>query len=184
MRFFLLSIVLCLVLAGNAFSMADSTEVDEDVPENLRFFKEKYELKVNEPFEIVWKAIKLSLESFPCAIQTEVNRQNDEGLYQGTIKSDFCMLAYGPDTTKETLSQYSYKLPVIMGGVWYNGRIQFTYIVKEQKDGSVNLLLKSELSGLENYVTNEVHFWQSNGKLEHQMLEKIKSNVPVAKQKK
>jgi hypothetical protein len=67
-----------------AAAAADSTDIDVDgeVPEHLRYYKEKYEASYREPFEIVWKAIKQSLADFPCAIQTQVSKQNDNGLYK------------------------------------------------------------------------------------------------------
>jgi hypothetical protein len=38
----------------------------------------------------------------------------------------------------------------------------------------VEFLLKGEMSGREGYVTNEVHFWKSNGYFEHFLVERIK----------
>jgi hypothetical protein len=75
------------------------------------------------------------------------------------------------------MKKYSKDFPIIRGGVWLNGRIQHTYIIKETPDHKVALLLRSELSGFEDFVTHEVHFWKSNGLLETRMLATIKKNL-------
>jgi hypothetical protein len=148
----------------------------EEVPESKRYFKERYEETFNAPFETVWNAVKKSLDGLSCMVAQQKYSQTDEGLYKGTIKSDFCVLTLG-DTTFKVMKKYSMDFPLIPGGVWLNGRIQHTYIVKETADHKVNLLLRSELSGFEDFVTHEVHFWKSNGMLETRMLESIRKNL-------
>lgn len=153
----------------------------EQVPERLRYYKEKYEETFNEPFDVVWRAIKKSLDDIGCMINYEKYQQDDEGFLSGTLKSDFCVFAMGKDTTFQALKRYSYEMPLIRGGIWINGRINYTFKVKENKDGTVHLSFTGRLSGFEDFVTHQVHFWKSNGILETQMLERIKSNVPLVK---
>jgi hypothetical protein len=174
-----LSLCLFLVIGINAYSQDDEEEYNP-----LKFFKERYEEKYNEPYEVMWRAIKLSLQDVDCLIAMENNQQNDNGLYQGVIRSDFCVLASGTDTTSDVLKRYSLEMPAIMGASWENGRIQYTYSLKELEDGSCTLVLRTELSGREGFVTTEVHFWKSNGILEHEMFELIKKNIPKAKSEK
>jgi hypothetical protein len=201
MKFFLTLAVIIVFTAISAYSQTDdksnkinnyqvlaindSTNKDDEdeVPEKIRYYKEKYEEKYKEEFQIVWKAIKMSVDEISCLLATDNNKQNDDGTFQGVLKTDFCVLAQGDDTTKFVLQRYSLKVPYIMGGLWINGRIQYTFIVKEQADGYVNLVLRAEMSGMEDYVTHEVHFWKSNGILEHQMIERIAKNIKKQKEK-
>jgi hypothetical protein len=55
--------------------------------------------------------------------------------------------------------------------------MQYSFVITEQADGSTYLLLKGNLSGFENYVTNKVHFWESNGQLEQAILDAITEKV-------
>jgi len=154
-------------------------EGEKQIPERLKYYKEKYEETFNEPFDVVWRAIKKSLDDIGCMIAYEKYQQDDEGFLTGTIKSDFCVFAMGKDTTFQVLKRYSYEMPLIRGGIWINGRIKYTFRVKENKDGTVLLSFTGGLSGFEDFVTHQVHFWKSNGILETQMMERIKKNIPV-----
>ncbi|ROL60134.1 hypothetical protein D9V87_02810 [Bacteroidetes/Chlorobi group bacterium MS-B_bin-24] len=154
----------------------------ETVPERLKFYKERYEETFSESFDMVWRAIKKSLDDIGCMISYEKYQQNDEGYFTGTLKSDFCVFSFGKDTTFQVLKRYSYEMPLIRGGIWINGRIQYTFKVKENPDGSVFISFKGQLSGFEDFVTHQVHFWKSNGILETQMLERIKNNLKLVKE--
>ncbi len=157
-------------------------EQPENIPERLKFYKEKYEETFKENFDVVWRAIKKSLDDIGCMISYEKYQQDDEGYFNGTIKSDFCVFSFGKDTTFQVLKRYSYEMPLIRGGIWINGRIKYTFKVKENPDGTVFLSFKGQLSGFEDFVTHQVHFWKSNGILETQMLERIKNNLNLVKE--
>ncbi|MFP4526922.1 MAG: hypothetical protein ACLFQX_00110 [Candidatus Kapaibacterium sp.] len=144
----------------------------QKVPEHLRYYKDKYEAVYNRPFEDVWAAVKESVKEIGCMVMTENYRQTDEGFFKGVIKSDMCVFVEG-DETLDSLKKYSLKVPVIRGGIWTNGRMQYKFILKEQEDASVELLLNGEVSGWEDHVTSSVHFWQSNGMFETFMLNRI-----------
>lgn len=148
----------------------------EEVPEHLKYYKEKYEETFDVPFETVWNAVKKSIDEISCMIAQQKYSQSDDGLYKGTVKSDFCVLSLG-DSSFDVMKKYSRDFPVIRGGVWINGRIQHTVVIKETAEHKVVLLLRSELSGFEDFVTHEVHFWKSNGMLETRMIEAIKKNL-------
>ncbi len=152
-------------------------DVEDEIPEVMKYYREKYEAKYDYLFEEVWAAVKLALEQTNCMIIKESYTQNDEGLFKGSIHSDFCVHATGEDTTLAVLKRYSLKVPFIRGGVWVSARMQYKFVIKEQDDGSVRLLLKGEISGREDYVTEEVHFFKSNGYLETLMLERIRKNL-------
>ena len=160
---------------------------EEEVPENMRYFKEKYEEVYNEPFDAVWNAIKKSLGDCNCMIAHESYKQTDEGFYKGVLTSDMCVFASGSDSSYDKLKEYSVSMPVIHGAVWINGRVTYKYIVQEHDDGTIHLTLKVEICGFEEKVTYSVHFWdasrneKSNGILEHRMLELIKKNIQAAK---
>jgi hypothetical protein len=65
-------------------------------------------------------------------------------------------------------------LPRIRNGIWITGRVQFRVAVREEQRNKTKVVLKAELSGFEEYITNQVHFWNSNGKLEEEMVGLIK----------
>jgi hypothetical protein len=100
--------------------------------------------------------------------------QTETGALKGNIQSDFCVFSMAGNNVKDSLEKYSYKLPVIRGAVWENARMQYKFILKENEDLTVNILIKGDLSGREKNVTNEVHFWQSNGIFETQMIDRVK----------
>ncbi len=143
------------------------------------YYKKKYEKTYNYPFEIVWQAIKKSLEDKYCQISYEKYSQTDNGLYKGSLHSDFCVFSAGRDTTFVTLKKFSYEVPFIRGGIWLNGRMQYKFKLTENDDGSVYVLLKGEISGFEDFVTHKVHFWKSNGFFETKMLEAIEKNCKI-----
>ncbi len=154
----------------------------EQIPERLKYFRERYEETFQEPFEVVWRSIKKSLDDISCMISYEKYQQDQNGLFSGTLKSDYCVFTMGRDTTFRVLKQYSYEMPLIRGGIWENGRIHYIFKVKENEDGSVFLSFRAQLSGFEDFVTHQVHFWKSNGYLETKMLERIKNNLPLVRE--
>ncbi|MCX7879066.1 MAG: hypothetical protein N2517_00180 [Ignavibacteria bacterium] len=155
----------------------------EHVPEHLRFYRERYEDTFNDAFDVIWRAIKKSLEDIGCMIAYEKFQQNDDGLFSGSLRSDFCVFSIGKDTTFKLLKKYSYEMPLIRGGIWINGRIQYNFKVVENPDGTVFLSFRGQLSGFEEHVTHQVHFWKSNGMLETEMLERIRNNIPLVREK-
>lgn len=146
------------------------------------YYKPKYEKTYDYPFEIVWEAIKKSLEEKNCQVAYEKYTQTDEGLYKGSIHSDFCVFSAGKDTTFATLKKFSLEVPFIRGGIWLNGRMQYKFKLKENDDGSVYVRLKGGISGFEDFVTHKVHFWKSNGYFETKMLEAIEKNCKILNQ--
>jgi len=157
----------------------DSTR---EVSENMRYFKKDgYREVYDYSFEIVHKAVVKAINDLGCMISQDKPTQNDQGLYKASVKSDFCVFTTGTDSTFKTLKKYSVLLPLIRGGIWENGRMQYKFKMEEQADGKVKLLLTGELSGFENFVTHEVHFWQSNGKFETWILELVKKNIAELK---
>jgi hypothetical protein len=167
-----------------SLSIADSTVLDEDIPEELKYYKERYEVKYKESFELIWKAAKKSMNEIKCLLLQESESQNEQGFYQGILKSDYCVLAQGTDTSQEVMDRYSYDRPRIMAGVWRNCRVQYRFVIREQEDGSTVVLLKTEMSGFEEYVTVEVQFWKSNGILEHNMFLRLEKNIELVKKEK
>lgn len=152
----------------------------EETPERLKYYKEKYEIDFDAPFEVVFRAAKQSISDVSCMIMNESYSQTDEGLYKGKVKSDICVLIDNIDSTYDVLQQFSLDMPIIRGGVWQNGGIQYSFIIKEQKDGKVLVTLKAEMDGFEEYVTYQRHYWESNGYLETVMLESLKKNVDAS----
>jgi hypothetical protein len=163
-------------------------EEEEEIPENMKYYKEKYEEVYKEPFDAVWNAIKKSLADCNCMIARESYKQNEDGFYKGVLTSDMCVFVNGSDSAHAKLKEYSISMPVVYGGVWINGRATYKFILQEFDDGTVHLTLKVDICGFEEKVTYQVHFWdatlneKSNGILETQMLEAIRKNVEKMKQ--
>lgn len=154
----------------------------DEVPPHMIYYKERYEVIFSEYFfDEVWNATIEAIEATDCFVAQKSSRQDDDGFYKGKIVSDFCVLAsLDMDENADvydTLKAYSVKVPVIRGGIWKNGRIQYKVIIKEHEDETVSLLIKAEMSGYEDYVTNQVHFWESSGWLEHFLIEDIKARL-------
>lgn len=154
------------------------TDIPDEIPEAEKYLRDKYEDTYDVPFEDVWNAIKGFLEEKSCMIIRDRYSQTDEGLYKGSIHSDMCVLSIG-DTTEPVIKRYSTKIPYIRGGVWANGRMQYKFVVKEQDDGTVHVLLRGEMSGFEEHVTNQVHFWDSNGYLETLAMQNIRRRLDM-----
>lgn len=146
----------------------------EKVNEKLKFFKEKYEFASMKSFTDVWNSIITALDQINCQVMQKKESQTETGALKGNIQSDFCVFSMAGNNVKDSLEKYSYKLPVIRGAVWENARMQYKFILKENEDLTVNVLIKGDLSGREKNVTNEVHFWQSNGIFETQMIDRVK----------
>ena len=176
MRFIFLILVGFLLYNPNLFSQ---NEEDNDDP--LRYYKAKYEEVFNEPLDSVVSAVVKSIEDLNCVVILNKIKTDKNGFFKALVKSDFCVFSEGTDSTFDLLRGYSVKMPFIPGGKWKNGRMQYKFVIKELADGSINLYLKGNLSGYEDYVTNRVHFWTSNGILEHNMLERIKANLAAQK---
>jgi hypothetical protein len=57
--------------------------------------------------------------------------------------------------------------------------VQFKLNVKEEGVRQTKIILRAELSGFEEFITNQVHFWTSNGVLEKRMMAAILAKVAV-----
>ncbi len=134
-------------------------------------------------FGTVWSAMKSSMEDMACGkAQTDkVMEPEDElGFYKGQYISDFCMLATGEDTTSDYMEQFG-EIPRVRGGIWITGRIQYKVNVVEIGVRKTVMILRAELSGFEEFITNRVYFWTSNGILERRMRDAIVAKVEASK---
>lgn len=134
---------------------------------------------LNGSFGKVWNGIRVAMREFGCdKPQTEkvIEPAEEGGFYRGLYISDFCVKASGEDTTMDVISRYG-KLPKIRGGIYVSFRVQWKINVKEEERGKSSIIMKCELSAFEEFITNSVHFFNSNGILEQQMLEMIKTAV-------
>jgi hypothetical protein len=153
------------------------------------YFKEKYEDTLAYSFEVVWNAIKLSLEDINCLVSQEKYSQTDQGLFKGSLRSDYCVFSQGKDSTFDILKKFSIEVPFIRGGTWLTGRMQYRFQLTEREDNTIYLVLNGAIkdgaiSGWEDFVTHEVHFWKSNGIFETNMLKRVKSNCEIVKNQK
>ncbi|GAB5465409.1 MAG: hypothetical protein Kapaf2KO_08450 [Candidatus Kapaibacteriales bacterium] len=145
----------------------------EDLPERYNNYRTKYEQSFDAPFEDVFNAVTNTLNEQDCRSAVSKQTQDDDGFFKGVIKSDYCVFAEGTDDLYDKLENYSLKIPKIRGGIWETGRVKYTFIIREQEDGSSNLLIKGEISGFERNITETIHFWESNGNFEAAFLDSV-----------
>ena len=170
MKKIIASVFAILVSTCVLYSQANN----EEVPERLKYYKEKYEETFQAPFEVVWSSVKEALALYKSQVAQQKNSQDDEGLFKGVIRSDNYVFTEGKDTSYQVLQKYQYNMKYIPSGIWINGRINYKIILKEVETNVVKMTLTSEMSALESYVTEEYHFWKSNGILETEFIEKLK----------
>lgn len=123
----------------------------------------------------VWVAIKKSMEEVGCPkpqAYTEPGSTDDDGPMKGKWVSEYCMLQEGTDSVKAYIKKYS-ELPRIRGGIWTTCRVQYTFNLKEVEDGKVKIILRAQMSGYEEFITQATHFWPSNGNLERDMMARV-----------
>jgi len=182
MKNFMKSIIVITSIILSTSSVLEAQLIDrggKEIPEHLRFYKDKYEASFDAYFEDVWNAVVESIGDLNCLISQKSRKLNDEGLMKGIIRTDYCVFAQieSDHDVKDSLLIYSKKIPVILGASWSNGRMQYKIIIKETDDDKVVLIIKGEISGMESYITQEVHFWESSGFLEHHLMEAIKKKL-------
>lgn len=131
---------------------------------------------LNYPIKTVWKSIKRAFfmkGSFSDPSTREPKLDDKTNLYRGSIRSDFCVFAAGDDTTADVLERYG-RLPVIRGGKWIAGRAKYEFLVREITEEQTMISLVCGVSGYEDAVTGSVHFWNSNGILDQEILALIR----------
>lgn len=165
---------LFFVLAALFFSAATTSFAQEDQQQALTF-REVF----NAPFPAVWKSIKQALAEEDCLVEHEKYSESDGGTYKGKITSLFCVLASGDDTTETVMERYSKRIPYIRGGLWTSVRMQYVFYVTEKEDHTVQVIIKGEISGYEEHVTNQFHYFDTNGTLEQRMIERLKRLVAL-----
>ncbi len=127
----------------------------------------------------VWRAIKSSMAEVECSkpqVEQKPEEAPDGGFQRASYFSDFCVLAQGEDTTKNVIKRYS-EVPRIRGGIWTTFRIQYKFNLKEIEGNQTKLILRAQCSGYEEFITQETHFWNSNGTLEKEMMARVLANV-------
>ena len=174
MKSFLLLITVLIVFSATpSFAQFDFT------PDSLTVLTESF----SKPFPTVWKAILKVVKEKGCAIESKKESVDEKTeTRRGNIRSEACVMISGEDSTRDVMLVWG-KVPMIRGGVWVSGRVQYNFVVSDMPDKSVKVVLTVELSGNENYITSQVHFWHSNGILDNEMMEKLKAalSAPVEK---
>jgi hypothetical protein len=135
--------------------------------------QEEFRLTLPKRFLEVWRAVKQAITERGCQLEYERYLEDTAGTLSGILRSEYCVLVQGEDSTRAVMERYSIQVPRIRGARWMNGRVQYTVRLRELDTNGVELRLSAELSGMEGYITNRVHFWASNGILERQLLQRI-----------
>lgn len=134
------------------------------------------------PFPIVWRAIKQILDDIHCGVESDKQSFDEQTeMYRGNIRSAPCVLASGEDSTYDVLKRYG-RVPIIRGGVWTSGRVQYNFNVKDLPGKKVQVTLTAEISGYEAYVTHLSHAWNANGILERQMMQRLREVLSKPKE--
>ncbi len=133
----------------------------------------EFQLVLPKRFPEVWRVVKQAIIERGCQLEYERSIEDTAGLLSGLIRSEYCVLVSGEDSARAVMERYSVQIPRIRGARWMNGRVQYLVRLRELDTAGVELRLVAELSGLEGYITNRVHFWASNGVLERQLLQRI-----------
>lgn len=164
-----------LVLALTVLVVGSTVDVRAEDPQQQIVLEETFPVS----FGKVWAAIKQSMDVIACGKpQTEkvIEPEEVDGFYKGLYVSDYCMLSKGEDGTRDTIEVYS-NVPRIRSGIWISARVQFKISVREESRNKTKIVLKAEMSGFEEFITSQVHFWNSNGILENRMMTMIKTFV-------
>lgn len=129
--------------------------------------------------EKVYRSIQSVMAEVGCPkaqAYTEPDRTVDEGPLKGKWVSEYCMLQEGTDSVKAYIKKFS-EIPRIRGGIWTTCRVQFTFNIKEVEDGKTKIILRAQMSGYEEFITQATHFWPSNGILEREMMARLLKNL-------
>lgn len=170
----LLALVFCAGTYASAQEVPTQEVPTQEVPEQV-IITESFDAS----FGKVWAAMKISMDVAVCGkAQTEkvIEPAEEGGLYKGVYVSDYCLLVQGEDSSKIVMEPYG-SAPRIRGGVWITGRVQYKLNIKEESAKKVKIILRAELSGFEEFITNQVFFWASNGILEKRMMDAISANI-------
>lgn len=163
-----------LLLSMSVFLISVITVSADEPPKQVILTK-----VVAASFGKVWDAIQSSMRELGCSKpQTEKITEPAEegGFYTGLYVSDFCVIVKGEDSTKQYMEQFG-QIPRIRGGIWVAGRVQYKVNVKEEGIRQTKIILRAEVSGFEEFITNAIHFWTSNGILEQRMMDSIIAKI-------
>ncbi|MBL7999466.1 MAG: hypothetical protein JNL32_12620 [Candidatus Kapabacteria bacterium] len=174
-------LLVCMIAALGVIAFVPQVHAQTDyTPDSLTVLREKF----NKPFPTVWKTIKKLLTERGCALEMEKQNFDEKTeTYKGNIRSEACVLVSGEDSTRDVLLLYG-KVPMIRGGVWVSGRVQYNFSIKDMPDKTVQVVLTAEVSGKEDFITHLVHFWNSNGILETKLMEDLKKALAATGEKK
>ena len=173
---FLNPFLMIAVVIAVSFIFCNNTAfaLNDDVPERLKYFKEKYEEDFEADFDKVWQTLLKFLEENDCQIFSQRIRENDKGLQRGILQSDLCILTQNRDSTFRVIRKYALDPPFIRGGVWIAVRMKYRFIADDLGNGKINVVLSGEMSGFENHATFRAHDFRSNGLLEFMAFERIR----------
>lgn len=168
MKYLVLSLMIAFAVSASPIAAQEATQEALTLTET-----------VPTTFGKVWRAIKRSMEDVACPktqVEKIIEPMEDGGLYKGQYFSEFCVLAQGPDSTKDVIKRYS-DIPRIRGGIWTTFRIQYKLNLKEEEGNKTRIILRAQCSGYEEFITQETHFWNSNGILEREMMSRLLANI-------
>lgn len=161
-----------IIMAILSVSLCSPVSAQEETQEAVKLIE-----TVPTTFGKVWRAVKKSMEEVACTKAQVADQGNDDDEFRkGKYVSDYCVLAQGDDSTKSVIKRYS-EVPRIRGGIWTTFRVQYTFNLREEEGNKTKIILRAQCSGYEEFITQETHFWNSNGILEKQMMDRLLANV-------
>ena len=173
---FFVFVLLFTFIANTNFIFAQDDD-EEEVHSSLRYLRDTYIEYYEADFNNVFESVKQFIIETGAEIDRDVTASNDLGLQKGMIRSKVLVLSQKTDSTFRIIRTYAHKPPFIRGGVWTSVRIQYRILLNDEGDGRISVLFENEFSGFEDNVTFKVHFFKTNGFLEHEGFEKIKNLI-------
>ncbi|MBU3679269.1 MAG: hypothetical protein FGM32_06650 [Candidatus Kapabacteria bacterium] len=168
----ILSILSFFLLMGSVPAMAQDAEPEPIILTEI----------VSASAGKVYRAVEKSMAEVGCPKPQAFTRPDetlDDGLLKGKWVSEYCMLQEGTDSVKAYIKKYS-ELPRIRGGIWTTCRVQYTFNIKEVEEGKSKIILRAQMSGYEEFITQSTHFWPSNGILERAMMARLLANISAS----
>jgi hypothetical protein len=164
------------------FVFAQDDEDDEDeVPVAEKYMRDKYEEYYEADFDVIFNAVKQFVEETGAGIENDAVADNDLGFKKGMCRSKIFVFTQNTDSAFKIIQKYSFKPPFIRGGVWTSARIQYKILLNDEGNGKISVVFNNEFSGFEDHVTFKVHFFKTNGLIEHEGFIRIKELIEEVK---
>ncbi len=164
----------CIVNTNVVIAQEDD---EYDIPAAEKYMRDKYIEYYEADFDAVFNAVKQYVISLGAEIERDVTADNDKGFKKGMVRSNIFVLTQKTDSAFKVIQKYSFRPPFIRGGIWTSARVQYKILLNDEGNGKISVVFENELSGFEDHATFKVHFFKTNGLLEHEGFATIKDLI-------